>query len=44
MKEMTPKERVMAFFRHEPTDELPTDDGIFVLIEQIGRASCRERV
>ena len=31
MKEMTPKERVMAFFRHEPVDELPTDEGIFVL-------------
>ncbi len=31
MKEMTPKERVWAFFHHEPTDELPTDDGIFVL-------------
>ena len=28
---MTPKERVMAFFRHEPIDELPTDEGIFVL-------------
>ena len=28
---MTPKERVMAFFRHEPVDELPTDEGIFVL-------------
>lgn len=31
MKEMTPKERVLAFFHHEPTDELPTDDGLFVL-------------
>ena len=31
MKEMTPKERALAFFRHEPTDALPTDDGIFVL-------------
>lgn len=31
MKEMTPKERVWAFFHHEPTDELPNDDGIFVL-------------
>ena len=31
MKEMTPKERVMAFFHHEPTDALPTDDGLFVL-------------
>ena len=31
MKEMTPKERVWAFFHHEPTDELPTDEGIFVL-------------
>ena len=28
---MTPKERVMAFFRHDPVDELPTDEGIFVL-------------
>lgn len=31
MKEMTPKERVMAFFQHKPTDELPTDEGLFVL-------------
>ncbi len=28
---MTPKERVLAFFHHEPTDALPSDDGIFVL-------------
>mgnify|MGYP000721396591 CR=1 FL=1 len=29
---MTTKRReVMAFFRHEPVDELPTDEGIFVL-------------
>ncbi len=31
MKKMTPKERVLAFFHHEPTDALPSDDGIFVL-------------
>ncbi len=31
MKEMTPKERVLAFFQHKPTDELPTDEGLFVL-------------
>ena len=31
MQQMTPKERVMAFFRHQPVDELPTDDGIYVL-------------
>ena len=31
MKEMTPKERAWAFFHHEPTDEVPTDDGLFVL-------------
>lgn len=31
MKKMTPKERAMAFFRNEPVDELPTDEGLFVL-------------
>ena len=31
MKEMTPKERAMAFFRNEPVDEVPTDEGLFVL-------------
>lgn len=31
MKSMTPKERVLAFFRNEPVDELPGDDGIYVL-------------
>ncbi|MGI5932059.1 MAG: uroporphyrinogen decarboxylase family protein [Eubacterium sp.] len=31
MKEMTPKERALAFFRNEPVDELPTDEGLFVL-------------
>ena len=31
MKEMTPKERVMAFFRHEPVDELPTDEGLSLI-------------
>ena len=30
MKKMTPKERAMAFFRNEPVDELPTDEGLFV--------------
>ncbi len=31
MDKMTPKERVNAFFHHLPTDELPWDDGIFVM-------------
>lgn len=31
MKVMTPKERVLAFFRHEPVDEIPGNDGIYVL-------------
>lgn len=33
MKEMTPKERVMAFFKHEPTDKFPTEEGLFVLFD-----------
>lgn len=31
MQQMTPKERVMAFFRHQPVDELPNDEGIHVM-------------
>lgn len=30
---MTPKERVQAFYNHQIPDELPTDDGLFVLFD-----------
>ncbi len=33
METMTPKERMLAFFHHQPTDELPSDDGLFVLFD-----------
>lgn len=36
MKEMTPKERAFAFFNHQPTDEVPSEDGIFVLFNPEG--------
>lgn len=36
MKEMTPRERALAFFRNEPVDEVPTDEGIFVLFNPEG--------
>lgn len=36
MKVMTPKERALAFFRNEPVDEVPTDEGIFVLFNPEG--------
>lgn len=31
MEKMTPRERGLAFYRHQPTDELPTDNDLFVL-------------
>ncbi|MCC8141582.1 MAG: hypothetical protein LIO56_03480 [Lachnospiraceae bacterium] len=33
MNAMTPKERMLAFFHHQPTDELPSDDGLFILFD-----------
>lgn len=33
MKEMTAKERVMAFFQHKPMDKFPSDEGLFVLFD-----------
>ncbi len=33
METMTPKERMLAFFHHQPTDELPSDDGLFILFD-----------
>ena len=36
MKEMTPKERALAFFRNEPVDEVPTAEGLFVLFNPEG--------
>ena len=31
MKKMTPRERGLAFYHHQPTDELPTDNDLYVL-------------
>lgn len=36
MKEMSPKERALAFYKHQPTDKLPTDNDIFVLFNPSG--------
>lgn len=33
MKEMTAKERVMAFFTHKPMDKFPSAEGLFVLFD-----------
>ncbi|MBQ8592307.1 MAG: hypothetical protein IJ485_06150 [Lachnospiraceae bacterium] len=33
MKVMTPKERVQAFFAHEPMDKFPTEEGLFILFD-----------
>lgn len=33
---MTPKERVLAFYHHEIPDELPTEEGMFILYDPSG--------
>ena len=44
MKEMTAKERVMAFFTHKPMDKFPSAEGLHVLFDAEAYAETLNKI